>query len=184
MSDWASMLDRLVRDRGPALFGYAYVLTGDRDSAEDLLQDALVRTFRSGRALGDINTAHAYVKRAIATAFIDGGRRARTRPRSAGIDVHDRPAIAAVPDPAGAVGDALDLRAALLTLPPRERACVVLRYLEDMTVAGVAGALGLAEGTVKRYLADGVARPRAAAPGVEFTEVETVGVHTHPGGSR
>ncbi|WP_062463942.1 sigma-70 family RNA polymerase sigma factor [Demequina soli] len=183
MSAWATMLDRLVRERGPALFGYAYVLAGDRDHAEDLLQDALVRTFRSGRALGSLDSAHAYVKRAITTAFVDSGRRAKARPLAAGVDVRDRPDLARVPDPSGAVDDALDLRAALLTLAPRERACVVLRYLEDMTVAGVASTLGLAEGTVKRYLSDGVARLREAAPGVDFTEIETAPVHPQ-GGAR
>ncbi|WP_062522647.1 RNA polymerase sigma factor [Demequina silvatica] len=183
MSTWASMLDRLVRERGPALFGYAYVLTGDRERAEDLLQDALVRTFRTGRALGSIDSAHAYVKRAITTAFIDAGRRAGARPQPAGLDVHERTDVATVPDASGTVDDALDLQAALLTLSPRERACVVLRYLEDMTVAGVAQTLGLAEGTVKRYLSDGVARLREAAPGVDFTPTETVPIHPQGGRS-
>ncbi|WP_082110071.1 RNA polymerase sigma factor [Demequina phytophila] len=183
MSTWASMLDRLVRERGPALFGYAYVLTGDRERAEDLLQDALVRTFRTGRALGSLDSAHAYVKRSITTAFIDSGRRAAARPQPAGVDVHERPDVASAPDASGTVDDALDLQAALLTLSPRERACVVLRYLEDMTVAGVAQALGLAEGTVKRYLSDGVARLREAAPGVDFTPAETVPIHPHGGTS-
>ena len=184
MSAWSRLLDTLVRERGPALFGYAYVLTGDKDRAEDLLQDALVRTFRSGRALGSLDSAHAYVKRAITTAFIDSGRREAARPKRDGVDILDRPGVAVSPDPSGRVDDAMDLRAALLGLAPRERACVVLRYLEDLSVAQVASTLGIAEGTVKRYLSDGVARLRAAAPGVEFTEAETVGVHTHPGGSR
>ena len=73
MSDWAKTLDALLRERGGALFGYAYVLTGSAPQAEDLLQDALVRTFRSGRGTRDLNSAHAYVKRAITSAFIDSG---------------------------------------------------------------------------------------------------------------
>ncbi|WP_062515850.1 RNA polymerase sigma factor [Demequina gelatinilytica] len=182
MSAWARMLDTLVRERGPALYGYAYVLTGSREAAEDLMQDALVRTFRSGRALGSLDSAHAYVKRCISTAFIDSGRRAAARPRSAGIEAPEAAAIA--PDASRHVDDAVTLQAALLTLTPRERACVVLRYLEDMTVAGVAQTLGLAEGTVKRYLSDGVARLRETVPQIDFTDVETVAVHQHPGGIR
>ena len=49
----------------------------------------------------------------------------------------------------------LDVRAALGALPPQERACVVLRYLDDLTVRDVAAELGLSEGAVKRYLSDG-----------------------------
>jgi RNA polymerase sigma factor (sigma-70 family) len=173
MSAWADTLESLLRERGPALFGYAYVLTGSSDAAEDLLQDALVRAFRSGRGSRDVNTAHAYVKRAITSAFIDSGRRSAARPRTvtqAGLE------RATTPDHAPASAAATDLRAALLTLPPRERACVVLRYLEDLPVASVAAELGLAVGTVKRYLADGVSRLRAMELDVDLSEAETIPV--------
>jgi RNA polymerase sigma-70 factor (ECF subfamily) len=52
----------------------------------------------------------------------------------------------------------LDVRAALRELPPREQVCIVLRFFDDLTVPQVAARLGLAEGTVKRYLADARAR--------------------------
>jgi RNA polymerase sigma-70 factor (ECF subfamily) len=52
----------------------------------------------------------------------------------------------------------LDVRAALAELPPRERACIVLRFYDDLTVPQIAERLGLAQGTVKRYLADASAR--------------------------
>lgn len=173
MSDWARTLDALLRERGGALFGYAYVLTGSATAAEDLLQDALVRTFRSGRGTRDLNSAHAYVKRAMSSAFIDAGRRSASRPRTvAGEAAED----ATIPDHASASAAALDLQAALLTLPPRERACVVLRYLEDMPVASVAAELGLAVGTVKRYLADGVARLRALHLDIDLTDADTIPV--------
>lgn len=71
-------------ERGRALFGYAYALTGDRYDAEDLLQDALVRAFRSGRTASSLDAAHVYVKRAIATAFIDRSRRLAVRPLISG----------------------------------------------------------------------------------------------------
>jgi RNA polymerase sigma factor (sigma-70 family) len=153
---WADQLARLVDERGAALFGYAYVLTGDKARAEDLVQDALVRTFQRGRADLGIDSAHAYVKRAISTAFIDSGRRLRDRPQ-----ISDVEAETAGPDHADDVALALSLHASLLTLPPRERACVVLRYLEDMSVGSIADELGLATGSVKRYLSDGVGRLRA-----------------------
>jgi RNA polymerase sigma-70 factor (ECF subfamily) len=153
---WARQLETLVDERGAALFGYAYVLTGDKARAEDLVQDALVRTFQRGRADLGIDAAHAYVKRAISSAFVDSGRRMRARPQ-----VSDSDAEAVGPDHAEGVALALSLHASLLTLPPRERACVVLRYLEDLSVAAIADELGLATGSVKRYLSDGVGRLRA-----------------------
>ena len=173
MSDWAATLDTLLRERGSALFGYAYVLTGSAPAAEDLLQDALVRTFRTGSGSRGLDSAHAYVKRAIATAFIDQGRRSAARPRTV-TDSGLEPAPIA--DHAPASDATTDLHAALLTLPPRERACVVLRYLEDMPVAAVAAELKLAEGSVKRYLADGVARLRALEASIDFAESHTIPV--------
>ncbi len=156
MKAWAQQLETLVEERGPALFGYAYVLTGDKARAEDLVQDALIRTFQRGRGDLGLNSAHAYVKRAISAAFVDSGRRLRARPQISNVE-----ADAPVPDHADNVVLALSLHASILTLPPRERACVVLRYLEDMNVAAIAAELGLATGSVKRYLSDGVGRLRA-----------------------
>ncbi|WP_234996405.1 sigma-70 family RNA polymerase sigma factor [Demequina sp. NBRC 110054] len=184
MNDWRGMLDAVVRERGRALFGYAYVLTGDRDAAEDLLQDALVRAFRSGRRCSSVDAAHAYAKRAITTAFIDAARRASSRPVSAG-DLTDWVSRAPLaPDHGSRVDAVLDLQSALLILAPRERACVVLRYMDDMTVAGVADTLGLAQGTVKRYLSDAVATLRRTMPGLEFGDGDTVPVVTRDGGVR
>ncbi|WNM24433.1 RNA polymerase sigma factor [Demequina capsici] len=145
MSEWRGTLDQLVRERGRALFGYAYVLTGDRHDAEDLLQEALVRAFRAGAKARSVEVAHAYVKRSIATTFIDRSRRAAARPRSVGVGSDLREwgrVMASVPDHATRVELAVDLQSALLQLPPRERACIVLRFMEDMAVDAVAEALG------------------------------------------
>ncbi|WP_143340505.1 SigE family RNA polymerase sigma factor [Demequina sp. NBRC 110057] len=186
MSRWKDTLDALMHERAAALFGYAYVLTGDAHAAEDLLQDALVRTFRVNRRSGTVNEAHSYVKRAISTAFIDSHRRAEARPQRHPGDQGDfAGASAASPDPAPGADTHLDLHAAILTLPPRERACVVLRYLDDLPIAGVAAELGLAEGSVKRYLSDGIARLRPLVSTTDFPtdHPETVPVH-HQGGTR
>ncbi|MFW7413458.1 RNA polymerase sigma factor [Demequina sp. SO4-18] len=187
MSAWARTLDQLMRERAAALFGYAYVLTGNADDAEDLLQDALVRTFRSGKRIGTLDSTHAYVKRAISTTFIDRHRRASARPsrdRGDDGDYSLARASAAGPDHAGRVDAQLDLHAAILTLPPRERACVVLRYLDDLPVAGVASELGLAVGTVKRYLSDAVARLREVCADVDFDTPESIPVDAHFQGGR
>jgi len=156
VTPWQDALDELVRTRGRALAGYAYLLTGDTREAEDLVQDALVRTFTRGRGTREVASAEAYVRRAILTTYVDGFRRRR---HWASIR-H----LAAVPEPTPGDGPhagpepvvttRIAVQQALAQLPPRERACIVLRHFEDMTVAQVADALSLSVGTVKRYLSD------------------------------
>ena len=60
----------------------------------------------------------------------------------------------ALPDES--IAERMDVRAALKTLPPRQRTCVVMRFYDDMLVADIATALGLSDGAVKRYLSDGI----------------------------
>jgi len=172
-----------MRDRGRSLFGYAFVLTGDRDRAEDLLQDALVRAFKSGRYVRSVDAAHVYVKKAIATAFVDGGRRAAARPRYTEAGAEDL--LNSRTREVGVDSESImDLRAAVLLLPPRERACVVLRYMEDMRVDEVADAIGVAPGTVKRYLHDAIVRLRASLPDLDFDDADFAEVQTAQGGTQ
>jgi len=150
MARWEDVLDELVRTRRRALVGYAYLLTGNVTEAEDLVQEALFRTFRRGRAATDFTLAESYVRRAVLTGFVDGTRRRR---RWEGVR-H----LLAPPGPPARVEPAVDAHVdvveALAVLAPRERACVVLRYYCDLTVRDVADRLSLSEGTVKRYLSD------------------------------
>lgn len=143
----------LVHERGRALGAYAYLLTGDLRDAEDLLQDALVKTFVRARNV-DLTSAEGYVRRTMVTTWIDGYRRRRqwqrVRHLFAGAEGYDGPAEHV--DVRRDVQDALD------GLSPQQRACVVLRYFDDLTVREVADQLGVAEGTVKRYLSVAVTR--------------------------
>lgn len=140
----------LARDRGRALVAYAFLLTGNVGDAEDLVQDALVKTVLRTRSGLDLDTAEAYVRRAVLTTFVDGHRRGRRW--LAALPSIGAAAQTATRDPAGTVSAQVDVRAALATLPRRERACVVLRYYDDLPLAEIATTLGLAVGTVKRYL--------------------------------
>ena len=165
MARWEDVLDEIVRTRRRALVGYAYLLTGDVTEAEDLVQDALFRTFRRGRAATDFTLAESYVRRAVLTGFLDGTRRRR---RWDGVR-H----LLAPPGPAGRtdpVEARLDVVEALDVLSPRERACVVLRYYSDLTVRDVAERLSLSEGTVKRYLSDANAKLAARLGPVRATD--------------
>lgn len=146
----------LARNRSRALFGYAYLLSGDASAAEDLVQEALVRTFARTRTGFTPDDVERYVRSAILSVYVDGYRR---RQRWAAVRhlLHLRTDEHA-PDAAVAAGAALDVRAALATLAPQERVAAVLRYVEDLTVPEVAHRMGLAEGTVKRYLSTGTKR--------------------------
>jgi len=137
----------LARERWPALTGYAYLLTGERAAAEDLVQEAFVRTFARGRSV-QATAVEGYVRRAILTTYIDGfRRRGRWRAR-----LHLVAGPESVDGPEESQAEAAEVRDALAALPRRERACVVLRFYDELSIAEIAAALGIAEGTVKRYL--------------------------------
>lgn len=143
-------LAEFVRDRGAALLKYATLLVGNRRGAEDLVQDALVKVFagRHGR-IGDLDSLEGYVRRAILTLFLDSYRRHRRWVKVR--HLFTEPDVEPRDDD---VGTRVDVTAALRTLSPRERACVVLRFYGDLTVPQIAEELGIAQGTVKRYLSD------------------------------
>lgn len=174
MATWGDMLDALVRERGGALFAYAYVLTGDSAAAEDLVQEALVRVFRKPRTPDGIDAAHAYVRRAIQTTFIDTHRRASARPQR-----DHRDAVELVPDPAPAADTADALGQALLTLPPRERACVVMRYMDGLSAPEIGEHLGIAAGSVRRYLHDGIRALQRTCGGFGIDPDDAAGGESH-----
>ena len=161
-----------VRDRSPALVGTAVLLAGgDRGHAEDLVQGVLERMYvRWDKIEGP---PEAYARRALAHAAVN---RWRTRRR--------RPELPLLPDrePGPATGDAprtVDLRdalvRALLTLPPRQRAVLVLRYFDDLGDEEVALALDCSVGTVRSHASRGLARLRAAAPQLALDDTPTGG---------
>lgn len=176
MESWTNVLDRLVRDRGPALTSYATMLCGDRWEAEDIVQDAVVKVFSRLRgtraladdkaALGDAGRLEAYTRRAILTVYLDRYRHRRLWPRVLRLSAR----LDHVPDPSDSGTTRGDVARALQQLTPRQRACVVLRYFDDLTVTKIA-ALGLAEGTVKRHLHDGAATLRSLLADAETPAV-------------
>lgn len=165
MSGWERTLIRLADDAGPRLLRTAYLLCGDREGAQDLVQEAFVRCFTRRRSRRDLlhlsgpeqpvtgPGAEAYLRRVMVNILIDEARRwGRWQER--------KHLLAAGPqeDFAAAAQARVDVAAALSGLSPRQRACVVLRFYHDLTVADIARELTIAEGTVKRHLADGLNR--------------------------
>ena len=120
----------------------AMLLSGDRWRAEELLQDSLVKVYERWRRLSRLDDPHAYLRRALVNNHTSGWRRRRRESLVA--DVPDRATGA------GDVGpDAVVLRGALMSLPAKQRAVVVLRHYEDLTEREVARLLGCSVGTVK-----------------------------------
>lgn len=151
---WENVVATLVAERGESLTRYAYLISGSQDDAADLVQDALVKTFGRLRNGFSVHSAEAYVRRAILNSYLDGGRRT-TRWRKIS---HLAAVPEAIESPAPASEERIDLSGQLMKLAPRERACLVLRYYEDLKVADIAQTLGISDGAVKRYLSDGLAK--------------------------
>lgn len=151
---WEGVVTRLVSERGDALTRYAYLISGSQEDASDLVQDALVKTFGRLRNGYTIASAEAYVRRAILNTYLDSGRRVSRWRKIAHLQ-----AVPELDEPRDAETESrLDLRDQLLKLTPRERACLVLRYYEDLKVDDIAEWLGISPGAVKRYLSDGLAK--------------------------
>jgi RNA polymerase sigma-70 factor (ECF subfamily) len=168
MTGWRGLADEVVDARYSSLVAYGVLLTASRADAEDLVQDALVKVFSRIRALPNAAAADQYVRRAMLTLYLDRTRRVTAWRRLRGTVATDD----AVAGPEDAVAAGTDVRAALAALTPRERTCVVLRHFDDLSTRQVAEATGLAEGTVKRYLSDGLAKLGAElAPHAETADV-------------
>ena len=132
-----------------ALHRTAYLLCGDWHLADDLVQETLVQTFRHWRRVQRADNRNAYVKRILINEFNRHWRRYGRLP----VYAHsDHPEIA-VPDVSDEVVNRADLLRALLTLPARQRATVVLRYLEGMSERETAAVMRCSEGTVKSQTA-------------------------------
>jgi RNA polymerase sigma-70 factor (sigma-E family) len=149
--------ERFVAEHGDRLLHAAYGLCGDWQHAEDLLQQALTALARRWPAVSTNPRGYAY--RCLTRANIDRWRVVRRRPEVL-LDPQDLPALGPASDPVAAE-DHLVVLAALQSLPPRQRAIVVLRYLQDLSQVDTAAALGISAGAVKSGAARALARLRA-----------------------
>lgn len=140
-----------VHARSASLHRAAYLLVGERGLAQDLVQEALTKTYVAWPKLREPAAAEAYTRKAITTTAIGWYRRKGwhgERP------VAETPADAAVgADHAETVAQGDAVWAVVQALPPRQRAAVVLRYYEDLTEAQTAEQMGCAVGTVKSQVA-------------------------------
>ena len=151
-------LREFVSARGAALSRAAFLLTGDHQAAEDLVQETYVVMVRRWHRSGTVDP-EAYVRRILYSRFVDGWRRRRLLelPWASPPDVAGR-------DEEEPVTDRLTLAGALARLTPRQRAVLVLRFYEDLSVTQAAAALDISPNTVKSHTRDAIQRLRELAP--------------------
>jgi RNA polymerase sigma-70 factor (sigma-E family) len=144
--------------RAQALHRAAYLMVGDEQLAQDLVQEALTKTYVAWPRLRDPRNAEAYCRKAITTTAITWFRRKGWN--------NERPTEYLPPDtrgiagPEASVADRDAVWQALRDLPPRQRAALVLRFYEDLTEVQTAAAMGCAVGTVKSQVSAGLAKLR------------------------
>lgn len=151
---WEDVVSALVAQRGDALTRYAYFVSGNADDAADLVQEALVKTFGRVRNGFTVASAEAYVRRAILNTHLDSRRRRQRWRRIAHLTA--TPEIIDTVEQSS--DNTIDLQSQLARLSPRERACIVLRYYEDLKVDDIAEQLEISAGSVKRYLSDALTK--------------------------
>jgi RNA polymerase sigma-70 factor (sigma-E family) len=152
----AEEFSAFVRQHGRGLDRLAYLMLGDEQAAEDLAAEVLLAVWRQWNRVKETDYPVAYVRRIMVNhASAHFRRNAKERRGLAHLMVL-MSRQAQQPDSAAVV----DTRAALLRLPPRRRACLVLRYAFDLTEREVAETLGISVGTVKSQTSKAVAQFR------------------------
>ena len=159
MTEQEESFREFVRGRLSSLYRVAYLLTGDRHLAEDLVQSALVKVARHWKRVVAADDPEAYVRRVLYNQHVSWWRRRRVV-----ADPYAVPPEHPGPDTTAAVAVSVDVRRALARLAPRQRAVLVLRYLDDLSEAQTAEVLGCSVGTVKSQARDALARLRRVAP--------------------
>jgi RNA polymerase sigma-70 factor (sigma-E family) len=145
-----------VRNRGTPLHQTAYLLCGDWHLAHDVVQDTFVKAYQYWNRVRGADNPDAYVRGILVNEM-----RARWRRRDSSLPVATFPDEPAVADVSEDVARRAGLLQALLTLPLRQRATIVLRYLEGLSERETAAVLGCSEGTVKSQSSRGLTTLRA-----------------------
>jgi RNA polymerase sigma-70 factor (sigma-E family) len=150
--------DAYFRARRDAVRRTAYLLCGDWHRADDHAQAAFVALHRHWRRIRDRAALDGWMRRTIVRSVVDESRRPWRRERSTDAPIDG----ATVAGPADGVATRHVLVDGLRSVPPRQRAVLVLRFLEGLDVAATAEVLGCSEGTVKSQTAHGLAALRTA----------------------
>jgi RNA polymerase sigma-70 factor (sigma-E family) len=159
MADEQAFAD-FVRHRAAALYRYGYLLAGNHHDADDLVQEALIKLRTHWSRVRRRDDPTGYARTTMTRLHVSAWRRRRREWLTS--DVPE----SAVADPGldrvDLTGDVIRVRTALATLPPRQRAVLVLRYYEHLTDPEIAAALGVSRGTVRSQAARGLDKLRAS----------------------
>jgi RNA polymerase sigma-70 factor (sigma-E family) len=169
MRDCEAEFRDFVAARAGALLRTARLLTGSWQSGEDLLQMSLAASWQRWQRATRYGDPEAYVRRVMLTTFLSGRRR-RWR-----VEVPhplmEEDAYGSGSPSGVTTEERMDLLSAVSSLPPRQRAVVALRYLDDLSEIETARLLGCSVGTVKSQSAKAIAKLRdSLAKAAEVTE--------------
>jgi RNA polymerase sigma-70 factor (sigma-E family) len=163
MADRDIAFAEFVTAKADSLQRTAYLLCGDWHRAEDLTQVTFTKLYRRWQRLTDLDALDGYARKVLVRAFLSERRLGWFRREHVTAEHVD------VPRPAAAPEDRLVLLAALAKVPPGQRAVLVLRYWEDLSVEDTARLLDCSEGTVKSQAARGLQALRALVDGTSLS---------------
>jgi len=149
-----------ARARLPALLRYATLLCGERESARDLVQDVLTRALVRWRRIGALDEPYAYARAMLTNEFLSQRRRRRVVTVPLTFEALDGPAAPVQRDYATEASAREAMWQQLATLPPQQRATLVLRYYEGLSDAEIADVLGCRAATVRSNAARALAALR------------------------
>jgi RNA polymerase sigma-70 factor (sigma-E family) len=158
--------ERYVADSFARLCRTGFLLCGDWQRAEDAAQETLLKMHRSWGRITRHQGLDSYARKTLVHTLIDDWRRPSRRRETVSDEL---PVPAWATDATAQIDDRAQLVRAVAQLAPRQRACVVLRYYLDTSVADTATALSCSEGNVKRLTSDGLAALRALIGTTEGT---------------
>jgi RNA polymerase sigma-70 factor (sigma-E family) len=150
-----AFVSELFRAEGVSLLRLARLFTDDRNAAEDLVQEAFIRMSRNVHRIEDLDRAPAYLRSIVLNLARDHNRKGLVSMR------HRLPfeiTHAGIDDDYEVREDQREVLVALRELPNRQRACLVLRYYDELGIDEIASTLGLSRNSVKTHLQRGLAR--------------------------
>jgi len=155
-----------MQNRASLLHQSAYLLCGDWHLAHDLVQDTLVKAYQHWPRVRQADRPDAYVRRILLN---EARGRWRRRERTMPVSRFPEGREPVAPDATDEITRRAGLLQALLVLPVRQRATVILRYLEGMSERETAAVLGCSEGTVKSQSARALSTLRSFLDRTETT---------------
>jgi RNA polymerase sigma-70 factor (ECF subfamily) len=156
---------RFVAARGRSLCRAAYLLTGDWQTGEDLVQEALTKTYLRRNRLRTEAALEPYARKVLVSVFLSWRRR-HVRRELPYADVPDKQSSSEL----DGVVERRGLWSAMRELSAQQRAVLVLRYFEDLTEADIAAVLDCSPGAVKTHASRGLERLRRTSAVQEWSQ--------------